>query len=443
MMQIKNYYVKLFVFMVSLVSVVFIFGSAAASTTAIHIDYFYNPNCGSCQAPLQKIKDIEVNYSEFHEVLVFQYKDVRNQPFKDEYESLKREYGVGYPFVMVYNTTNRTIVVKSDIMIEGKLNEIITMYLAGLPLHTFDSDNVTVDVLFWSVTIHVKQFSLPVLTLIFGAVDSFNPCAFFILIFLMNLLLHMQSRKKMLLIGGIFIFFSALIYCIFMGILLNVFLFAEHALVLANTDILLLTVAVGGVATALGVLNIKDFFFFKKGISLSIPERKKPGIFRRMRRLIHEKSLIAVIGGAVFLAASVNLYELVCSAIVPTAYINILTKYDLSMVQFYQYIFVYNVVYVIPFILIVLIFVVTLGRRQLSEWHGRLLKLFSGIMILSFGLVFLINYQYLENMFTPIVLLLLSLTGTWVISYFWKKYREKPHQLSHTHDEQPSDEAER
>ncbi|MEM0466280.1 MAG: hypothetical protein QXX20_01580 [Candidatus Thermoplasmatota archaeon] len=412
-----------FMLIVGTFSVSVVLGATVQNT--IYVDYFYNPNCGSCQAPLQIIKAIEPFYSKYTSVVVFQYKDVREEPVKSEYESLKKEYGVGYPFALVYNATNKTLLPKSDIMLEGKLNETIQQYLAGIPVQQFDRENLTFDVLFWTVTINVKEYSFPVLTIIFGVVDSFNPCAFFVLIFLMNLLIHMQSRKRMLLIGGIFVFFSGLIYFIFMSIILNAFVFAERMLILANTDILILTIAVGFVATVLGLLNIKDFFFFKKGISLSIPESKKPGIFKQMRRLIHEKSLVAVIGGAIFLAISVNLYELICSAIVPTAYVNILTKYNLSMLESYQYLFAYNVVYVIPFIIIVLIFVYTLGRRQLSEWQGRVLKLFSGIMIFSFGLLFLINYQLLENMFTPAILLFVSLASTWAISNYWKKYKEQ------------------
>ena len=87
-----------------------------------------------------------------------------------------------------------------------------------------------------------------------------------------------------------------------------------------------------------------------------------------------------------------------------------------------MYILFYNIIYVIPLIIILLIFIVTLGHRKLSEWHGRMLKLFSGIMLGSFGALFLIDYTILENIATPILLLLFALAATMMISYMWEKY---------------------
>ena len=69
-----------------------------------------------------------------------------------------------------------------------------------------------------------RSISLPLFTVIIGALDSFNPCAFFVLLFLLSMLIHARSRKKMFLIGGIFVFFSGFIYFLFMAAWLNVFL---------------------------------------------------------------------------------------------------------------------------------------------------------------------------------------------------------------------------
>ena len=218
-------------------------------------------------------------------------------------------------------------------------------------------------------------------------------------------------------IGSIFVFFSGLFYFFFMFVLLNAFL-------LAKEQVTFLSYLVGGVAVALGVLNIKDFFYYKKGISLSIPESKKPTIYKRMRSLIHTAYLPAVIGSTIFLAISVNFYELICSAILPAFYIRVLTLQNLSDFQYYQYIFFYNVVYVIPLIIIVCIFIYTLGRRQLTEWHGRILKLFSGIMIALFGLLLIVDYQLLENIAIPLLLLAISVVATGIITFLWKRWKE-------------------
>ncbi len=110
------------------------------------------------------------------------------------------------------------------------------------------------------------DLSLPLFTLVIAGLDAFNPCAFFVLLFLLSLMVHARSRARMLLIGGTFIFFSGLIYFLFMAAWLNLFL------VIGGTPIV--TLVAGVVAVIIGLLNTKDYFWFKQGPSLVIPERE-------------------------------------------------------------------------------------------------------------------------------------------------------------------------
>jgi hypothetical protein len=201
--------------------------------------------------------------------------------------------------------------------------------------------------------------------------------------------------------------------------------------VLFNTFILtaehigIISLFAGAVAIIIGIFSIKDFFLFKKGPSLSIPDSKRPEIFKKMRNLVKTTYLPAIIGGAIFLAVTVNFYELLCTFGFPLIFTNRLAHLEIPILQQYTYIFFYNVVYVIPLIIILLIFLYTLGRMKLTEWQGRKLKLVSGIMIFSFGLIFIIDYQVLENFVIPILLLLSSIIATLIISYIWEKYIQK------------------
>src|SRR4030042_3335973 len=77
----------------------------------------------------------------------------------------------------------------------------------------------------WIGNLATSEMSLPVITLVIAGLDSFNPCAFFVLFSLLGLLIHARSRRKMLLVGSIFVFFSGFIYFIFMAAWLNLFLF--------------------------------------------------------------------------------------------------------------------------------------------------------------------------------------------------------------------------
>lgn len=149
---------------------------------------------------------------------------------------------------------------------------------------------------------------------------------------------------------------------------------------------------------------------------------KQRDLYSQMRNLVKTPQLFVAIVGTIVLAATVNFYELLCTLGLPLVFTRQLAAYNLSTVEYYLYIFFYNVVYVIPLIVIVLIFAFTLGRMKLSEWHGRVLKLFSGLMIASFGVLFIVDYQVLSNVFVPLLLLIYCLVGTFVISFIWKRY---------------------
>ncbi len=233
------------------------------------------------------------------------------------------------------------------------------------------------------------SLSLPALTLVLAGLDAFNPCAFFVLLFLLSMMAHQKSRTRMLLIGGVFVAISGLMYFAFMAAWLNVFqLFGHLAWV---------TLAAGALAVFVGALNIKDFFGFQQGLTLSIPESKKPDIFRRTRGILGADNLPAMITATAFLAIAANFYELLCTAGFPMVYTRLLTLADLSPAARYGYLAAYNLIYVLPLAAIVAVFAGSLGARKLSEREGRLLKLLSGVMMLELGALLLLAPERLSQ----------------------------------------------
>ncbi|MCK4247977.1 MAG: hypothetical protein KAX04_05505, partial [Methanomicrobia archaeon] len=232
-----------------------------------------------------------------------------------------------------------------------------------------------------------SEISLPILTIVIGGLDGFNPCAIWVLCFLLTLLIYVRDRKRMLVVGVIFVSTSAFVYFLFMTAWLNFFLLIGYV------DIVRIIIAI--VAVTAGIVNMKDFFFFKRGISLTIPESKKPGLIKRMRNLIKEESMVPLIIGTITLAFFANLIELLCSAGFPAIYTRILTLNALPSIQYYLYLVAYNIIYVIPLFIIVMVFVITMGRRKLSERQGRILKLISGALMLILGLLLLLKPEIL------------------------------------------------
>jgi hypothetical protein len=250
------------------------------------------------------------------------------------------------------------------------------------------------------------SLSLPALTLILAGLDAFNPCAFFVLLFLLSMLVHQKSRKRMLLIGGVFVLVSGVMYFAFMAAWLNVFqLFGHLAWV---------TLAAGALAVLVGALGVKDFFLFEKGITLSIPESRKPDIFRRARAILNAESLPAMLAATMLLAIAANFYELLCTAGFPMVYTRLLTLAELSPAARYGYLAAYNLVYVLPLALIVAAFARTLGARKLTEREGRLLKLMSGSMMLGLGALLLLAPELISRIGIALLLMAAAAAITWI-----------------------------
>jgi len=248
------------------------------------------------------------------------------------------------------------------------------------------------------------DYSLPLLTVFIASMDAFNPCAFFVLLFLLSMMVHAQSRRKMALIGGIFVFFSGAIYFFFMAAWLNFFIYLGE-----------LTLLAGMVAVIIALINIKDYFWFKKGVSLSISDNAKPKLFDRIRYLLRLDSIVTVVFATVILAVVANSYELLCTAGFPMVYTRILTLKSLSIESYYFYLILYNLIYILPMLIIVVLFTIKLGSRKLSEHEGMVLKLLSGVMMFLLGIVLLVAPQLLNNVMTAAALLIFAISVTWVI----------------------------
>ena len=398
---------------------------SVAAKNVVNVDLYYSAGCRKCDNAVEEVNKVIEYYGNDYSGILFINKIEVGSNSTNRAEM--RSHNMSYPSVRIYNNTHEKILPEYDVYYE-ELTENISKFLAGTIVDNTYDPNVIMIPFFGKI--NASHFSLPVLTILLGGLDSFNPCSFFILIFLLNLLFYLRSRKRMFLVGGIFIFFSGFFYFIFMFVLFN-------SLLLTAQHVATISLLAGLVAILIGIINIKDFFFSKKGVSLSIPESKRLELFKKMRHLIKTSYLPAVIGGTIFLAITVNFYELLCTLGFPLIFTNRLTLENIPLFQQYTYIFFYNVVYVIPLIIILLIFTYTLGRRKLSEWEGKQLKLLSGIMIFSFGILFIVDYKLLENVITPILLLAISIASTLIIARIMKLY-EKESEEGDVEKEPPS-----
>jgi hypothetical protein len=209
-----------------------------------------------------------------------------------------------------------------------------------------------------------------------------------VLAFLLSVLVNIKDRRKILLIAGTFVVVSGLAYFLFMAAWMNLFLLIGIARPVQ--------IALGMLAVFIGIVNIKDFFAFKRGITLSIPESSKPGLYRRVREIVNAKYLTVALAGAISLAIVVNLIELLCTAGLPALYTQILAAHELPLWKNYAYLALYISAYMLDDTVLLLVVVTTLSHRRLQEREGRWLKLISGVVILVLGALMLFRPSWLE-----------------------------------------------
>lgn len=241
----------------------------------------------------------------------------------------------------------------------------------------------------WLGRLDPRRLGMPLFTLAIGLVDGFNPCAMWVLLLLLSILVNLRDRGRILAIAGTFVLVSGGAYFAFMAAWLNVF---EWIGMLRPVE-----VALGLLAVVIGGVHVKDFFARGRGSSLSIPESAKPGIYARIRRIVTAENLPAALAAAFVLAVLVNIVELLCTAGLPALYTGILTQRGYDTAVRYGYLGLYIAAYMFDDALMVATVVASLSRLKLQESGGRWLKLVSGGVILVLGLTMLLKPEWLEG----------------------------------------------
>ncbi len=232
-------------------------------------------------------------------------------------------------------------------------------------------------------TISLDDVGLPAFTLAIGLLDGFNPCSMWVLILMISLLAPMNDRPRMLAIAGTFVFVQGIAYFAFLAAWLNLFLLIG----LSRTS----QIVIAAIATVAGLINMKDFWAFGKGVSLSIPESAKPGIYTRIRRILHAQDLAAAIIGTIILAVLVQVVEFMCTSGFPALFTRILTLRQLDPWSYYGYLLLYIAAYMVDDAIVLGIGVVTLSRHKLQEKEGRWLKLISGVVMVGLGIYLIVD----------------------------------------------------
>ena len=233
-------------------------------------------------------------------------------------------------------------------------------------------------------------------TIIIGLVDGVNPCSLWVLTMLLAMVVHTDSRKKTLIIGIVYLLVTAGIYALF---ILGVFSLLSYVRYMRWIQTI-----VACITLVLGLINLKDYFFFKQGVSLTIDDDKKPSLYKKMRNVVkNSDNLWAMIGATIVLAAGVSLVEFSCTAAFPVIWSNILSAQGVSKVEFGSLLLLYMVLYQLDELIIFLVVVFTMKSQKMEESTGQVLKLFSGVLMVVLSAVMIINPTMLNQLSTTLI----------------------------------------
>ena len=256
--------------------------------------------------------------------------------------------------------------------------------------------------------VDLQNKSLLLTTTIIGLVDGVNPCSLWVLTMLLAMVIHTDSRKKTLIIGVVYLFVTAAIYALF---ILGVFSLLSYVRFMKWIQIV-----VACITLVLGLINLKDYFFFKQGVSLTIDDEKKPGLYKKMRNVLKNTNNVwAMIGATIVLAAGVSLVEFSCTAAFPVIWSNILSAHGVTKLEFALHLLLYMLLYQLDELIIFLVVVITMKSKKMEEKHGQVLKLFSGCLMVVLSAVMIFKPALMNDLKSTLIIFGSAILATLLI----------------------------
>lgn len=233
----------------------------------------------------------------------------------------------------------------------------------------------------------IYKLSLPILAVLMGLLDGFNPCALWTLLFLISLLLGINNRKRMWTLGVAFIIASASVYFIFMSAWLNLVLFLGL--------IIWVRLAIALLALFGGVYSIREFFTTPTNGCKVTGNEKRQKVFEKLKNIVKQNNLWLALGGIILLAFLVNLVELICSAGLPAVFTQVLVMNNLSTWGYYSYILLYIFFFMIDDLFVFFMAMITLKMTGITTKYAKYSHLIGGILMVTIGILLVFKPEWL------------------------------------------------
>ena len=376
----------------------------------VNVYLFHSTTCSHCQAEIEYLNSRNDVNVYLYEVTEFNDVSKKNLEFMNDVRSKLDIKTVETPLTIIgttyYNGFGKDVKKSIDSLIEYELEtpsvDVVNKILngedvSGIKIQRGEVRTLTI----LGHEIDLMNLSLPIVSIIVGFIDGFNPCAMWILLFLISMIVGMKNRRKMWTIGLTFLITSAIVYMAFMLAWLKI---ATTLIHISWVQIIIALIALIG-----GCINLISYYDeLKKDDGCHVVDSKKRrSILLRIRNIVakasedknsfwqSEGSFVLALIGVVGLAISVNLIELACSSSLPLIFTQVLALNHLSKIQYLLYILLYIIFFLIDDIVIFAIAMRTLKVTGISTKYNKLSHLIGGIVMIIIGLLMLFKPAWL------------------------------------------------
>ncbi|MBQ7105618.1 MAG: hypothetical protein IJN90_07170 [Bacilli bacterium] len=353
----------------------------------VNIYLFYGSTCPHCAKEKEVLDKLEVKYE--GKVKVYKYEVWSDKDNRDIMFEVKNLFDMpvneGVPFTVIGTKTYYGY----DEWVGTDLEKQLVKYLE---FDNIDDDDTIVEKDKINIPLIGKvnpgEIAVGVAAVTLGLVDGFNPCAMWVLLFIINMLLGMKDKKKMFILGYTFLFTSAVVYFLSM-------LGVNIVLGFLSTNEL--RSLIGLVAIGAGIYNLYVYFRDRNkddGCAV-VDEKKRKNILEKVKRIKNSKSIIFALGGIILLAVSVNLVELACSAGFPMIFNEVLVANDITGGLRIIYLLVYVLFYMIDDMVVFTISVCTLSIVGMTTKYNKIVKIIGGILMVLMGLLLIFKPEWI------------------------------------------------
>lgn len=376
---------------------------AAKTGSDLVMDVFWGKNCPHCIDQKPFLSELEDRYPQLQ---IRQHEVWRNRFNRELFQLTAREHGVEAGSVPAVFVDGKVFFGDAPI-IRQQIEEAVRAALNRKRLpdesseaaverrpnaeHKQPSPSAATISVPWLGTVDLIRQPLIFSTLLIAFVDGFNPCSLWVLTLLLGMVIHSGSRKRMLLVGLVFLFTTATLYGAFIAGVFKVLSYVAY--------LIWVQWLVALFALLFGLVNVKDYFWFKKGISFTISDKHKPGIYQSIRGLLNpERKGLALAGATFVMASGIALVELPCTAGFPVIWSQLVRSQQVGTMEFLGLLLIYLLIYLSIEIIIFLAALITLKRQKFEEKHGQTLKLIGGMIMIALGIVMIVDPNLMNDL---------------------------------------------